>query len=74
LPLYAAESSSLANHFPLGIATRWIRLAECDTLSPKVWMDAYLAAFARGHRLRLVSPDKDLRKYVGEGLDFHLLK
>jgi uncharacterized protein len=59
---------------PKGTATRWKRLATCDTASPNVWMDAYLAAFAITHRLRLVSVDRDFLKYVREGLDFQLLK
>jgi uncharacterized protein len=37
---------------PPGIVALWHRLAGRDTASPKVWMDAYLAAFAinSGHR------------------------
>lgn len=31
---------------PSGVPALWHRLAACDTASPKIWIDAYLAAFA----------------------------
>jgi toxin-antitoxin system PIN domain toxin len=39
---------------PPGVLALWHRLATCDTASPKVWMDAYLAAFAIGGGLRML--------------------
>ena len=53
---------------------RWRRLASCETASPKVWMDAYLAAFAIAGGLRLVSLDRDFRSFERDGLDFVLLQ
>ena len=57
-----------------GTVARWRHLATSDNASPNVWMDAYLAAFAITSDLRLVSADKDFRKYELQGLEFHLLK
>ena len=47
----------------------WHRLAARDTASPKVWMDAYLAAFAMNARLRLVTLDQDFKAFEAQGLD-----
>ncbi|HEY5893043.1 MAG TPA: hypothetical protein VIT91_07410 [Chthoniobacterales bacterium] len=51
----------------------WRRLASCDTASPKVWMDAYLAAFAIAGGLRMVTLDHDFKAFVEQGLDLRLL-
>lgn len=56
-----------------GTADLWRRLAARDTPSPKVWMDAYLAAFALAGGLRLVSLDREFRNFQPEGLDLELL-
>lgn len=58
---------------PPGTAALWLRLASRDTGSPKVWMDAYLAAFAICGEMRLVSLDHDFKAYVAHGLDLALL-
>lgn len=47
----------------------WRSLACCDTASPKVWMDAYLAAFAIVGGLRLVTLDRDFQVFEPHGLD-----
>lgn len=44
---------------PKGIETVWQKHAALKSASPKRWMDAYLAAFAHGHGLTLVTLDKD---------------
>jgi hypothetical protein len=54
--------------FPL-----WKRLASGDTASPKLWMDAYLAAFAMNGGLRLVTIDRDFKRFEAHGLDLLLL-
>lgn len=56
-------------------ATRelWLHLASRPTASPKLWMDAYLAAFAISGNLRFVTFDNDFRQFLTEGLDLHLL-
>lgn len=52
----------------------WLRLADRSTGSPKLWMDAYLAAFAISGSLRFVTTDKDFRQFQSIGLDLHLLE
>ena len=58
---------------PPGTVVLWHRLAGRDTASPKVWMDAYLAAFAMGGALRMVTLDHDFKSFVAQGLDLVLL-
>lgn len=58
---------------PPGTLALWHRLAGRDTASPKVWMDAYLAAFAMGGALRFVTLDGDFKTYGAQGLDLVLL-
>ncbi len=56
-----------------GVVALWHRLASRNTASPKVWMDAYLAAFAISGALRLVTLDHDFKSYEAQGLDLLLL-
>jgi uncharacterized protein len=58
---------------PPGIFEKWRTLATIDSASPKVWMDAYLAAFAITSGLRMVTLDRDFKNFVPEGLDVSLL-
>ncbi len=58
---------------PPGLIALWHRLAARDTASPKVWMDAYLTAFARSGGLRLVTLDHDFKSFETHGLDLILL-
>jgi len=58
---------------PPGVLAQWRTLAALDSASPKVWMDAYLAAFAIAAGLRLVTLDKDFKNFVPQGLDLVLL-
>ena len=51
----------------------WRQLAESDVSSPKLWMDAYLAAFAIAGGLRMVTLDKDFLNFESHGLDLLLL-
>ncbi len=44
-----------------------------DTPSPKVWMDAYLAASAICGGLRIATLDHDFRNFVTHGLELNLL-
>jgi uncharacterized protein len=59
---------------PPGIFEKWSQLAGLDSASPKVWMDAYLAAFAITSGLRVVTLDKDFKNFVPQGLDLNLLQ
>jgi uncharacterized protein len=58
---------------PPELAALWAQSACRDTASPKVWMDAYLAAFAIAGGLRLVTLDHDFKSYETHGLDLILL-
>lgn len=58
---------------PKGLEALWHRLAERNSASPKVWMDAYLAAFAIGHGAELVTFDADFRNFEKDGLKLRLL-
>ena len=51
----------------------WRTLTSSDAASPKQWMDAYLAAFAISGGLRIVTLDRDFKKFVVNGLDLTLV-
>ncbi|MGL4399880.1 MAG: TA system VapC family ribonuclease toxin [Luteolibacter sp.] len=57
----------------VGTRDLWLRLANRNTASPKLWMDAYLAAFAISGNLRFVTNDKAFRQFEPHGLDLTLL-
>jgi toxin-antitoxin system PIN domain toxin len=56
---------------PAGLESRWKDLALRDSASPKLWMDAYLAAFALAAGYRMVTTDASFRQFAG--LDLLLL-
>ena len=58
---------------PPGTPALWHRLASRGTASPKVWMDAYLAAFAMRGELRMVTLDHDFKNFTGQGLNLQLI-
>jgi toxin-antitoxin system PIN domain toxin len=58
---------------PHGLDLVWRQMADGTTSSPKLWMDAYLAAFAIAAGLRMVTLDKDFRNFESHGLDLLLL-
>lgn len=58
---------------PAGIEPQWRTLGCLPSPSPKVWMDAYLAAFAISGGLRFVTLDGDFKGFVAQGLDLVLL-
>jgi uncharacterized protein len=49
---------------PTQLESRWKQLATRDAASPKLWMDAYLAAFAISGSLRLVTTDIAFRRFA----------
>lgn len=55
---------ALANE-PPGIEEAWRSLAAGDTSSPKLWMDAWLAAFARCSGHRMITTDKAFTQFEG---------
>ena len=58
---------------PPGTRELWLELAGRETASPKVWMDAYLAAFAICCDLTLVTLDRDFAAWTPKGLALELL-
>jgi toxin-antitoxin system PIN domain toxin len=56
---------------PAGVEPSWKKLALRGTASPKLWMDAYLAAFALTGRHRMVTTDAAFRQF--QGLDLLVL-
>ena len=58
---------------PAGTVSLWHQFAARDTASPKVWMDAYLAAFAIAGSLDFVTLDRDFLTYRQHGLRLRLL-
>jgi toxin-antitoxin system PIN domain toxin len=58
---------------PVTLEAEWKRCGAVATASPKVWMDAYLAAFAIAAGLELLTFDRDFTKFTEHGLRLHLL-
>ncbi len=58
---------------PAGVKALWWRLAGLEEAAPKRWMDAYLAAFAIGSSLRMITLDRDFQQFLAAGLDLDLL-
>ena len=48
---------------PAGLDLRWRKLAARDTASPKLWMDAYLSAFALAGGYRMVTTDAAFKQF-----------
>lgn len=53
---------------PSGLEARWKKLAGHPNPSPKLWMDAYLAAFAMAGGHQLVTTDKAFKQFKGLNL------
>ena len=62
--IFLAPEPSDLDKFWKGFTTR-------HTASPKMWMDAYLAAFAVAGNYKLITADKAFAQYPG--LDLHVL-
>jgi toxin-antitoxin system PIN domain toxin len=50
---------------PKGTQTHWKLFTDRATASPKLWMDAYLAAFAVAGAYGFVTADRSFRQYSG---------
>jgi uncharacterized protein len=59
---------------PAGLEPMWRTLSGGGTASPKLWMDAYLAAFAICGSLRLATFDAGFKSFEPYGLELRLLK
>jgi toxin-antitoxin system PIN domain toxin len=69
--LLADDRIALQAEEPAGLETRWKQMAVRGTASPKLWMDAYLAAFALAGGYRMVTTDAAFKQF--RGLDLELL-
>lgn len=56
---------------PPKLQTYWSTYAKSELPAPKRWMDAYLAAFARGYGISVLTLDSDFLDF--EALDVRLL-
>jgi predicted nucleic acid-binding protein len=56
---------------PSGLESIWRRYAERNTASSNLWMDAYLAAFARAGEYQFVTLDQGFKQF--DGLDLVVL-
>ncbi len=54
---------------PAGLEAQWERFALRDTASPKIWMDAYLAAFALTGGHRMATTDAAFKQFRGLKLE-----
>lgn len=62
---------SLRSDEPGGVEVLWRNFATRDTASPKLWMDAYLAAFAHAAGYLMVTTDQAFEQF--DGLDLLVL-
>ena len=69
--LLADDRIAFRSDEPSGLEALWRRFAVRDTPSPKIWMDAYLAAFALAADCRMVTTDAAFRQF--RGLDLQLI-
>ena len=69
--LVADDRITLRTDEPAGLQPTWRDYAVRDSASPKLWMDAYLAAFAQRAGFQLVTTDRGFRQF--RGLDLLLL-
>ncbi len=69
--LLADDRIAFRGDEPSGLEAQWQRFALRDSASPKIWMDAYLAAFALAGGYRMVTTDAAFRQFPG--IDVELL-
>lgn len=62
---FIADDRILFQPEPPGLSAVWKKLAARRTSSPKLWMDAYLAAFAIATGAQLVTTDKAFTQFPG---------
>ncbi|HEX3151260.1 MAG TPA: TA system VapC family ribonuclease toxin [Gemmataceae bacterium] len=57
---------------PSGLESQWRKYCQFPAAAPKLWMDAFLAAFAVAGRQQLVTTDKGFKQF--KGLDLLVLE
>jgi toxin-antitoxin system PIN domain toxin len=60
----ADDRVALRTDEPAGLDRVWNRFVVSDSASPKLWMDAYLAAFAVAAGWRLVTTDRSFQQFA----------
>lgn len=70
--LLADDRIAFRTEEPTGIEAQWKRFARRNTASPKLWMDAYLAAYALTCGYRMVTTDAAFKQFGG--IDLELLE
>ena len=73
LQLWRSEPRVAFLEEPADTRALWLILSDRPVASPKLWMDAYLAALAISANLRFVTLDQAFRQFEPHGLDLHLL-
>ena len=61
----ADERIVMRTREPVGLEDKWRQYSARDSASPKLWMDAYLAAFAAAAGVRIVTTDAAFRQFAG---------
>lgn len=69
--LFTDDRITFLGNEPAGLEAVWKELTVRGTASPKLWMDAYLAAFALTGRHQMVTTDAAFRQF--RGLDLLVL-
>lgn len=69
--LLADDRIAYQSSEPAGLQAAWQRFARRTTASPKLWMDAYLAAFALTGGIAMVTTDRAFTQF--DGLDLVVL-
>ena len=62
---YLADPRVAWSDEPPGVEAQWKKFALHSTASPKLWMDAYLAAFAMEGKHQLVTFDRAFKQFKG---------
>jgi toxin-antitoxin system PIN domain toxin len=57
---------------PEGLMAVWTRIGGMAQAAPKLWMDAYLAAFAIAAEIPFLTLDRDFSAFEAEGLELKL--
>ena len=70
--LLADDRIAFRTEEPTGVEAQWKRFAPRNTASPKLWMDAYLAAYALTCGYRMVTTDAAFKQFGG--IDLELLE
>lgn len=73
LETFLASPAVVYRDEPPGISKAWLRRAARPLAAPRVWMDAYLAAFAITAGLKFITLDHGFTSFEAAGLDLSVL-